>query len=79
MAKTLSNTLEEYDLVIESIHKNVHLLKKNNPSSYYKFNNRLLLSDNPEFLSAVKNDVGGEIILDMATGPFLYFGDEYKD
>jgi hypothetical protein len=74
MLKETQNATEEYDQVIGSIQKNHYILEMTD--SFYKFNNRLLLSNNQEFLSAVKNDIGGELVIDKAIGPFLYFGDE---
>jgi hypothetical protein len=74
LKETLST---EYDQVIVSIQKNHYLLEMTD--SFYKFNNRLLLSNNPEFLKAVKTDIGGELVIDKAIGAFLYFGDEQQD
>ena len=72
MLKDALHTTDEYDQVIDSIQKNYYLLEKNN--NHYKFNNRLLLSDSPEFLNAVRADIGGELIIDNSIGAFLYFG-----
>lgn len=72
MLKDALHTTEEYDQVIDSIQKHYYLLEKNN--NHYKFNNRLLLSDSPEFLKAVRADIGGELIIDNSIGAFLYFG-----
>lgn len=77
MLKDSLNATEEYDQVIGSIQKNHYILEMTD--SFYKFNNRLLLSNNQEFLNAVKNDIGGELVIDKAIGPFLYFGDEQQD
>lgn len=76
MVKDSENVMQEYDQVIESIQKNYYLLEKSN--NYYKFNNRLLISNSNEFLNAVKSDIGGELIVDTAIGPFLYFGNEQE-
>lgn len=74
MLKDSLNATEEYDQVIGSIQKNHYILETTD--SFYKFNNRLLLSNNQEFLNAVKNDIGGDLVIDKAIGPFLYFGEE---
>lgn len=68
------NLTEDYDLLIESIQKNIHHIQDGEDSKFYKFNNRMLLSNSKEFLNAVKTDLGGEIIQDSAIGSFLYFG-----
>jgi hypothetical protein len=70
------NITEDYDLLIESIQRNIHHIQNSQESKFYKFNNRMLLSNSPEFLNAVKSDRGGEIIQDSAIGSFLYFGDD---
>ncbi|HEX3008179.1 MAG TPA: hypothetical protein VHO90_11260 [Bacteroidales bacterium] len=77
MEKEAVRVTEDYDQVIGSIEKNSHLL--NESDDFYKFNNRLLISNSRAFLHAVKEDIGGEIIVDTAIGPFLYFGDETMD
>jgi hypothetical protein len=77
MMKDAVKGTDEYDQVIESIQKNFYLLEGSN--NYYKFNNRLLLSNSQEFLEAVKSDIGGEMVEDKAIGSFLYFGDENQD
>ncbi len=71
--------ISEYDLLIESIEKNFHYIKESSGSKYYKFNNRMLLSNSPEFLQAVKSDMGGVIIEDSSIGSFLFFGKEAND
>lgn len=76
MVKEPLNITEDYDQIIESIQKNYHFIQDSQDSKYYKFNNRMLLSNSKEFLDAVKSDLGGEIIQDSAIGAFLYFGDE---
>lgn len=68
---------EDYDQVIGSIQKNFHLIEGS--GNFYKFNNRVLLSNCSEFLNAVKSDIGGELIVDSSIGSFLYFGDENQD
>jgi hypothetical protein len=68
------NITEDYDLLIESIQRNIHHIQDSQESKFYKFNNRMLLSNSIEFLDAVKYDMGGEIIQDSAIGSFLYFG-----
>lgn len=77
MLKETLNATGEYDQVIDSIQKNHYLIETGN--SFYKFNNRLLLSNSREFLDAVKSDIGGELIIDNNIGPFLYFGDGQQD
>jgi hypothetical protein len=83
MIKESVKSVDEYNLVLESIQKNYYILESNNSNKnerqYYKYNNRILLSNSKEFLDAVKKDIGGEIILDTAIGPFLFFGDIYQD
>lgn len=79
MVKDDSNSTDEYDMVIGSIQRNYHLLQNSNTSKFYKFNNRILLSNSTEFLSAVKSDIGGEIISDSTIGSFLFFGDDKED
>ncbi len=73
MLKDSLNATEEYDQVIGSIQRNHYILETTD--SFYKFNNRLLLSNNQDFLNAVKTDIGGELVIDKAIGPFLYFGE----
>jgi hypothetical protein len=67
------------DRVHESVKRNIYLLTGSNDEetdidSLIKFNNRLIISNNVNFLEAVKNDIGGEILEDSNIGPFLYYG-----
>lgn len=83
MISEADNAVIEYNAVIDSIQKNYFILEDNtsnkNGNQYYKFNNRILLSNNREFLDAVKSDIGGEVILDSSIGPFLFFGENSID
>lgn len=72
----------EYNDVMESIQRNYYILDESSKTingQYYKYNNRILLSNNQQFLEAVKNDIGGELILDSAIGPFLVFDPSMVD
>jgi hypothetical protein len=67
------------DRVNESVKRNFYLLtgskdEETDIDSLIKFNNRLIISNNLDFLEAVKKDIGGEILEDSNIGSFLYYG-----
>jgi hypothetical protein len=77
--KDHSNEIDDIVLkVSESIERNFHILENSKVDYKNKisYNGNLLLSDCMEFLEAVKNEIGGEIIKDPAIGTFLYYNNE---
>lgn len=80
VTKTLASPTK-YRQISKSIKNNIHLLKKIDPNSTQDirslvgFNNHLIISMSREFLEAIKDEIGGEIMDDPEIGHFLYYGD----
>ena len=73
---TYENRIDKCFQLSKSIEKNIHLLDKttaeHSKSPKTGYSKHVVMSDCIEFLEAIKNDVGGEIIQDSELGTFLY-------
>ena len=80
MQKQSDKIIDKFQKVSNSVKKNMPLLKKpdiENKNITFKvgYNSRVVLSNNKEFLEALKTELGGEIMEDTRIGQFLYYGD----
>jgi hypothetical protein len=80
MKEQSNDFIDRCQQVSDSVKKNLHLLKSEDIQNYeytslVRFNSRIILSDNKEFLEAVKTEIGGEIIEDSHIGLYLFYGE----
>ena len=63
--------------LLEVIEKNKYLISdvKNDETlrKTYAYNSRVVIAENIDFLEAIHNDMGGELIISTQIGPFLFF------
>ena len=81
MEAVVSDPIKYCRQIDSVIKKNIHLLKEDNHEdldirSLVSFNSRLVIADSRLFLEALRNELGGEIIVDSSIGSFLYYGIE---
>jgi hypothetical protein len=79
MSNTIQNNTQDHiNMLLEIIQKNEYLIHSSANMSgkkAYEYNSRLVVSENIEFLEAIKHEMGGEIIKAKPIGTFLYFDD----
>ncbi|MDP4209758.1 MAG: hypothetical protein Q8928_13175 [Bacteroidota bacterium] len=75
MSPKTIDSFQRLRVVAQSVKKNSYLLQPvpSNIQNFVGINGRLILSNNLEFLEAVRDDIGGEIIFDNVIGTFLYY------
>jgi len=69
---------DRIDLLLEVIREKEKIFidtsKDEKGKKTYDFNSRVVISESLEFLEAIRNEVGGEIINSKTIGAFLYLG-----